>query len=270
MRSNKGDRQLLFVQVAIRFGANFVIDDRIFAKIGAVGRLDHGRPTAAHVMATGRVQESRPRRLYNQRAEQAVIGLFAFVAMAVKVVRAFGLIWGDRPFVGRGGARSHNAGRIRGNGGFSAIHDVQTSSVQMKAGRFVTCQIVAQRDAQTLALIHAQDQGLDGIALQTDGDGRFCFVLAGSLILCLFLADTGQFIFQHVHAPIGVVVQEAVQGDLDGDRDNSIGAHGGSGCTACRGIHGLLACGAAQHLAFVAFMSCWPVSVFMGVVADGD
>ena len=99
-------------------------------------------------------------------------------------------------------------------------------------------QSVAEDDPQAVALGNPKRQGLNGVALEPDGDTGFALAGAGGRIGGFFLADAGQVFFQDVHAALGVVVEEAVEGDVDLDGGDVVGADRRALGAAGAGGHG--------------------------------
>ena len=112
-------------------------------------------------------------------------------------------------------------------------------------GRIV--QAVAQPDAQALSLVDAQYERLNGVALESEGDRRVGVAGAGGAVLRLLPPDVVQPLLEDVHQAVGVVVQEAVQGDLNVDGRYPEFPDGGVGATTHAARHGLRVSAAEQR-----------------------
>jgi hypothetical protein len=86
-------------------------------------------------------------------------------------------------------------------------------------------EIVSERDPEALPLVDPEHERLDGIALKPERDRGFPSAGPGLPVLRLLLPDASKVVFRDIHPAVGVVVEKAIQRDLDVDRDDLIGLH---------------------------------------------
>ena len=151
-------------------------------------------------------------------AEEAVGDGLAVAGAGVDVVGALELLVlghvvavGALPVAGHGGG-DVAADRVAGGG------DVEGEAVDVDA-ELAAARGVGVVDLDAVAEVGADDERLDGVVAEAEGD----------LAARLLLADGGDLLGEDVHLAVGIVVAEAVQGDVDVDGGDGEALDGGVG-----------------------------------------
>ena len=220
-RIDLGDEVPGLVEQLIGLVADLVVEEGELAERTSGGRRDHCVPPAVDLASARRRQVTRTGRLHDQRAEEAVGRLLPVVAVAVEVVGALGLVLVDHPLVRHVAAGEHDRFGVGGDGRPPGARDHERRGVQVDAGR-LRLQFVGEVDAQALALVDAEQEGLDGVALEPDRDRWLRPLRPRPRVGLLLLPHPSQILGEHVHAALGVVVEVAIQGDVDVDGDHVV------------------------------------------------
>ena len=88
--------------------------------------------------------------------------------------------------------------------------------MEVQADRLAVGQVVAQAEAEAVARMGPQSERLDGISLETEGGGGLELgIRASGRAPSLLLSDPLDVRREREHAPVWVMVQITVVGDLD-------------------------------------------------------
>ena len=110
----------------------------------------------------------------------------------------------------------------------------------MEADGLLVRQVVAQREPKTFPRQGAQCERLDDVALEPARRARLHrFVGASGCVAAFFVANAFDVLSEREHPPVGIVVEVAVERDIDGDRDDGVAAKGSIRWAGCSGPHGL-------------------------------
>ena len=209
-----------------------VVEDR-FAEASPVGRPDHRLPATAELDVGQRVAMHRLARLDDHRAKEAVAGREALVAETVEVVRPLGLGERHHPLVCDRAVRRRVGIRVGIGRGRDASDHILPGSVDVESHQRRVGERVPESDAEALALVDSQRERLDRVALQADRDARLSDALARPSVLRLLETDPLEVRLEHVHAPLGVVVEVTVVGYVDVDRGQVIRPRPDAGRASC-------------------------------------
>jgi hypothetical protein len=228
---NHRNKAAALVQELIILVADLVIEEDELAEVYAIGVANDGRPAAGQLAAGEGVEVEGVFGFDDDGAEEAMAGLEPVVAVAVEIADALLLLFRDHPFIGDGLAGGGVGVSVGGDGRVAGASYVEAGAMKVEAGGLVG-QVVAEGDTEALALVNAESEGLDGVALEADGDGGLGATGAGFSVLSLLLSQPGEVFFEDVGEAFGVVVQVAVEGDIHGDGDYIVAADGGLGIAA--------------------------------------
>ncbi len=132
-------------------------------------------------------------------------------------VGAFRLAGWNHPFIGHAGARPRKRIRVAGDGGNAGVCHIKLGLVKVHANRLAVAQAVAEHNTEAFALVDPKHQRLNSVTLQTVGDGGLGAASAGLPVLGLLPLHPPQVLLPDEHAALRIVVQEAVEGDLNVD-----------------------------------------------------
>ena len=105
---------------------------------------------------------------HDYRPKQAMAGLLARIAVAMKIVGPLLLVVFHHPFVGhRCAGKSHRL-RVGCHCRSATIGHVLRRTVEVQTGSLSVFQSVAKGEPQAITLIDPQSQWLDGVSLQSN------------------------------------------------------------------------------------------------------